>query len=149
MQALKYCRWGPTGGNRIQATHFYRMEFIMSRPVHFEIAADDIARATKFFSNVFGWQFQGHGDGNYQMAETGSDPMGINGGIFKRTSPQQPQVMNSIGVASIEAACAKIIANGGTITSQKSAVPGMGWYATFNDTEGNPHGLWTPDPAAK
>ena len=74
----------------------------MSRPVHFEIAADDIARATTFFSDVFGWQFQSHGDGNYQMAQTGDDAMGINGGIFKRTSPTQPQVMNSIGVASVE-----------------------------------------------
>jgi predicted enzyme related to lactoylglutathione lyase len=27
-------------------------------------------------------------------------------------------------------------------------VPGMGWFATGTDTEGNPIGLWQTDPAA-
>lgn len=122
----------------------------MSRPVHFEIAAHDVARATTFFSNVFGWQFQTWDDGSYQMAKTGDEgQMGIDGAIYKRTAAEQPAVMNSIGVASIEDACAKIVAHGGTVTRAKGPVPGMGWYATFTDTEGNPHALWQPDPDAK
>jgi predicted enzyme related to lactoylglutathione lyase len=27
-------------------------------------------------------------------------------------------------------------------------VPGMGWFATGADTEGNPIGLWQTDPSA-
>ena len=30
----------------------------MSRPVHFEIPADNVDRAQAFYKNVFGWQFQ-------------------------------------------------------------------------------------------
>ncbi len=30
----------------------------MSRVVHFEIPADDPARAVKFYEKVFGWKFQ-------------------------------------------------------------------------------------------
>ena len=49
--------------------------------MHFDMPADDMARATTFFSNVFGWKFDTWGDGSYQMANTGeaAEP-GINGG---------------------------------------------------------------------
>ena len=30
----------------------------MSRPVHFEVQADDVERAKAFYGAVFGWEFQ-------------------------------------------------------------------------------------------
>ena len=121
----------------------------MPRPVHFEIPAHDVGRATSFFSNVFGWQFQGWGDGDYQIATTGEESeMGINGAVFKAAEARQP-IVNSIGVASIDSMVSKITAHGGAMIQAKQPVPGMGWYATFKDTEGNLHGLWESDQAAK
>jgi predicted enzyme related to lactoylglutathione lyase len=37
--------------------------------------------------------------------------------------------------------------NGGK-ADDPMAVPGMGWFATGEDTEGNPIGLWQTDPNA-
>ncbi|MBW8384061.1 MAG: VOC family protein, partial [Youngiibacter sp.] len=33
----------------------------MGRPVHFEIQADDIERAKKFYAEVFGWSYVDYG----------------------------------------------------------------------------------------
>lgn len=48
----------------------------MSRVVHFEIQADDVARAREFYGSVFGWQFQdwsGVADDEYWGVTTGGD----------------------------------------------------------------------------
>ena len=34
----------------------------MGRPVHFEIHADDIERAKKFYAEVFGWTYVDYGE---------------------------------------------------------------------------------------
>jgi predicted enzyme related to lactoylglutathione lyase len=36
----------------------------------------------------------------------------------------------------------KVKALGGTITTPKSEIPGMGWYAAGTDSEGNPLALY-------
>ena len=64
----------------------------MNRPVHFEIPADDLVRAKKFYEEVFGWKFKkwGENSGNmeYWLIETGpKEEMGINGGLMKRVKP--------------------------------------------------------------
>ena len=121
----------------------------MPRPVHFEIPADDAKRASKFFADVFGWTFQAWGDdGTYYLAETGSEPAGINGAILKKRDPNQPLV-NSIDVPSIDEYAKKVEENGGQIVVPKQSVPSVGYLAYFKDTEGNIHGLWQQDPSAK
>lgn len=109
------------------------------RPVHFEIPAGDAERAMKFFTDVFGWNFQGYGD-DYFMASTG-EGMGIDGAIYKRRN-ETDSVVNSIGVPSVDEYLTKVEAAGGTVVMPKSEVPDYGWYAMFKDTEGNIHGLW-------
>jgi predicted enzyme related to lactoylglutathione lyase len=118
----------------------------MPRPVHFEIPAENAERATKFFSNVFGWKFQSWGDSGYHLASTG-EGMGIDGAIVQRKDPMQ-SVTNSIDVDSIDTYVAKIEANGGTIVVPKMPVGDMGFLAYFKDTEGNIHGLWETTPKA-
>lgn len=115
----------------------------MSKVVHFEIPAEDPKKKMDFFSNVFGWTFQGWGDSDYYLTEAGSNgPMpGIGGAIMKRNDPAQPLV-NTIGVDSIDAFVPKIEANGGAIVVPKMAVGDMGFVAYFTDPEGMIHGLW-------
>ena len=59
-----------------------------SRPVHFEIHADDVARAVAFYGEVFGWTFEDWSEFAgmpYFGATTGEEGTpGINGAIMAR-----------------------------------------------------------------
>ncbi len=120
-----------------------------ARIIHFEIPADDPARAEKFFADTFGWTFQKwDGPQEYWLIRTGEDGPGIDGGMAKRQNPQH-QAMNTIGVASVDDAVEAVKRNGGTIVFEKAAVPGVGWLAYFTDPEGNAFGMMEADPNAK
>lgn len=117
----------------------------MSRPVHFEIPADDLDRAKKFFGNVFGWTYEQYMP-DYALASTGDGP-GIDGAIMQKKDPRQP-ITNAIDVKNLDETVAKVEANGGQIVVPKMPVPNMGWVAYFKDTEGNIHGIWQNDSSA-
>jgi predicted enzyme related to lactoylglutathione lyase len=110
--------------------------------VHFEIPADDVPRAKKFYEKAFGWKISDPWKMNYFLVETrkkGED--GINGGLMPRKMPGQP-FMNYISVASIDAFCKKVEQAGGVIAMPKTEIgEQMGWIAAFKDTEGNIMGL--------
>ena len=58
----------------------------MPRVIHFEIHAGDPDRAVRFYSELFGWQFQKWGGPiDYYLVTTGPDGTpGINGGLIRR-----------------------------------------------------------------
>jgi predicted enzyme related to lactoylglutathione lyase len=56
---------------------------------------------------------------------------------------------NTIGVASVDEFIAKIEASGGKVVRGKEPVPGVGWLAYCEDTEGNRFGLMEDDSEAK
>ena len=60
----------------------------MTRPVHFEILAEDPDKTVKFYEEVFGWEIGkwGEGDQGYWPVTTGSGD-GINGGILNPSLP--------------------------------------------------------------
>ena len=121
----------------------------MPRIVHFEIYADEVLRATKFYSEVFGWQMhKWDGPEECWLAITGgaSDP-GIDGAIMGRPKSNMAGV-NFIDVLSIDDFIAKIQANGGTLVRPKMVIPEVGYSAICNDTEGNPIGLFQVDADA-
>lgn len=122
----------------------------MSRPVHFEIPADQPERAIAFYEKVFNWKFsKWEGPMTYWMISTGGKQQpGIDGGLIPRMHPGQG-VTNTIGVADVDAAIASLTAHGAKITVPKMAIPGIGWLAYFTDSEGNPGGVMQNDPAAK
>ena len=115
--------------------------------VHFEIPADDVPRAKKFYEKAFGWKISDPMKMNYFFVETrnkGED--GINGGLMQRKMPGQP-FMNYIMVDSIEAACNKVEQAGGVIVMPKTEIgSNMGWIAAFKDTEGNMMGFHQAPP---
>jgi len=134
-----------------------------NRPVHFEIQADDMERAKKFYTEVFGWKFEkweskGGGTPEYWMimtAEKDSKEMGINGGLLKRPCPAPAlnQGTNAytctMMVENIDEIIQKIEKAGGTVAMAKFAFPGMAWQAYYVDTEGNVFGVHQPDKNAK
>jgi len=119
------------------------------RVVHFEIYADEVERATKFYAEVFGWQIhKWDGPDDYWLAITGGDgEAGIDGAIIGRPQPGAIG-MNFIDVESVDDYIAKIQANGGTLVRPKIHIPEVGYTAVCNDTEGNPVGLFQIDPTA-
>ena len=121
----------------------------MPRPVHFEIPADDPARAIRFYQQVFGWQFQQwDGPMPYWMVRTGDDGPGIDGGLHAKAHPGQGPV-NTIGVASCDDYLAKVEAAGGRTVVPKMAIPQVGWLAYCTDPEGNTFGIMQADEGAR
>lgn len=130
----------------------------MSRPLHFEIQADDIDRAKSFYDRVFGWVFEdwSHVTGSpYFGITTGPpDEPGINGGLLARPAPAPPAQQGAnaavltMGVEDFDSTATVIEQAGGRVAMPKSALPGMAWQGYFLDTEGNTFGIHQPDPEA-
>ena len=129
----------------------------MSRVMHFEIHAEKPERAIKFYSDMFAWQFQKwDGPMPYWLINTGpKEQPGINGGMVQRMGapPADGQPVNAyvctVGVANLDASMATLLKVGGTVALPKMPVPGVGWLAYAQDTEGNIFGMMQPDPEAK
>ncbi|MFA7310186.1 MAG: VOC family protein [Candidatus Paceibacterota bacterium] len=141
----------------------------MNRVVHFEIHAENVERAKKFYGSVFGWTMQQMGSelGNYVLVVTGPGPdeiakgtvkmedLGINGGMLPRNAPTPPQGMGpnafvcTISVDDIDAYIAKADSAGGVPQTEKMDVPGIGPLIYYKDTEGNIFGMLQPIPPTK
>ncbi|MET3721018.1 MULTISPECIES: VOC family protein [unclassified Arthrobacter] len=128
----------------------------MAGVVHFEIPADDNGRANTFYENTFGWTLSPMQGMNYTTAittpsdeQTGmpSAPGAINGALFPRTEGLKTPII-TIDVDDVDAALAQVESAGGSVAQAKDAVPGMGYFAYFKDTEGNILGLWQTDSSA-
>lgn len=116
--------------------------------VHFEIPADDVERARKFYSELFGWDIKEAAPGmEYWLFSTGGEKS-VGGGMMKRQNPRQT-ILDYFDVPSIEQYAAHIEKLGGKVVVPKTAVPGAGYFAVCIDTENNAFGLWKDDVGAK
>jgi predicted enzyme related to lactoylglutathione lyase/ketosteroid isomerase-like protein len=122
----------------------------INRVVHFEISAQEPERCAKFFSDVFGWQItKWDGPQPYWIANTGpTGGVGINGGILRHPDGAA-RTVNTIQVDSIEQTIEAVTKAGGQMCVPKMPIPGVGWLAYCNDTEGGLFGIHVPDPSAK
>ncbi len=128
----------------------------MAGVVHFEIPADDNQRANTFYQSAFGWTLTPMQEMDYTIAittpsdeQTGmpSAPGAINGALFPRTDNRKTPII-TIDVEDVDAALGQVESAGGSVAQAKDAVPGMGYFAYFKDTEGNTLGLWQTDSSA-
>lgn len=130
-----------------------------STVVHFEIYVDDIARAKKFYSDVFGWVYEAMGPdmNDYVVVYPGGVPssgpakVGINGGMLKRPGPAPSDNMASpnayvcmVAVDDIDETMAKVEPAGGRIDMPVNEVPTVGKIAYIRDTEMNLVGVMKP-----
>lgn len=117
--------------------------------VHFEMPYRDRERAAAFYRAAFGWQTQVLGPemGHYLLlttattdAKPGAPAGAIDGGMFG-LSPDMPADMQQpsvvIGVPDLDAARARVHEAGGRVLGEPMAIPGVGDYVAFVDTEGN------------
>jgi hypothetical protein len=125
--------------------------------VHFEIPSDDIQRSRKFYSELFGWNIE-KWPGSEKLPEgmeywmvTTTDDKGnksLTGGMMKRQNEHQG-ITNFIDVKSIDEYSSRLERLGGKIVMPKTAVPGMGYFATCLDTENNSFAIWETNSEAK
>lgn len=134
--------------------------------VHFEIPANDIGRAKKFYNDLFGWKIEKWPGTEYNSSQLTSPVTGqsieywmvittddkgnkaLGGGMMKRQMPEH-QVTNYIGVESIDEYSSKVKELGGKVVAPKHAVPGMGYFALCIDTENNSFAIWESNENAK
>jgi hypothetical protein len=119
--------------------------------VHFEVPADNVERASKFYQKTFGWKLNPIPEFHYTLIETApvdkdgrpTEPGTINGGMGKRGGPLEHPVI-TIQVDEISTAEKEIEKNGGKVIQKKQPIGdgSMGFTAYFRDTEGNIVGLW-------
>lgn len=123
----------------------------MDKVIHFEIPSDDLAQAQDFYRKVFGWGFK-KWDNNYITVYTAdhdenghSTEVGaINGGLQKR-GPRAAVPTIVIGVKDIDSKLNEIMKNGGMIVVPKESLEGEGYYAQFEDPDGNRIGVFQPN----
>lgn len=121
----------------------------MDKVVHFEIPAEDVKRAKKFYESVFGWQTNDIPEMDYTMLITSptdernmpKEKGAINGGMMKRSDKVKSPLV-TISVSDIDDAVKKLEKAGGKLVLPKVKVEKMGFLAYFKDTEGNVVGLW-------
>src|SRR5262245_7383042 len=127
----------------------------MNKVVHFEIPFDNKQRAMNFYAQTFGWQLMDMPQMNYVMVRTvdvdgaqmPKERGAINGGMFQRP-PDAPHPTIYLNVDAIDAVLSSVVASGGRVVTPNTAIPGMGAYARFADTEGNVIGLFQNAQAA-
>ena len=125
----------------------------MNRVVHFEIPADNVERAKKFYSENFGWKLNQLGPevGNYVLVQTGptddkgmpQDKAFINGGLMKR-DPSAGSPVLVIAVDDADAAVDRVRKSGGRLVGEILDIPNVGRYARVQDSEGNVIGVIKP-----
>jgi uncharacterized protein len=121
----------------------------MGRVIHFEIPAQDMQRAGRFYREALGWTVTGwEGPVEYLLVGTGTgETPGIDGGILRANDLVQ-SVVNTASVDDLDAALERVKAAGGTVERGSQPVPGVGHMAYCRDTEGNLFGLLQEDAEA-
>ena len=107
---------------------------------YIEIPTDNIEETKKFYSNMFGWEYEKSGEGgereNYWLIKNA----GIKGAITsKREDNQTPTFY--IMVESIDDFIAKSQRQDAKVVVDKKEIS-EGFYATLQDQQQNTFGLW-------
>lgn len=121
----------------------------MDSIVHFEITADNLERAQKFYTSVFGWNISKYPGMEYHAVRTVEvddkhlpvKPGAINGGMIKKCD-KTPSPVLVINVASVKEKIKQLEKAGGKIVVPPTKVGDVGIIAYFKDTEENVLGLW-------
>ncbi len=107
---------------------------------HVDIPADDLARASAFYSALFGWQIaEVPGFEGYPMWQA---PNKISGGGIAPKSGHLTEIRSYVEVDSIDAALASAVELGGEVVQGKEPITATSWWAVLRDTEGNLIGLY-------
>ena len=125
----------------------------MPNIAYFQIPADDIDRAKRFYRSLLGWTIEPTTASQspeeaatlqYQDVVTGEAEEGTlnTGGLYRRQTSEQ--IMNHVKVENLDEVLANVERLGGTIVMPKMDMQEIGLDTVIRDTEGNTIGLWQP-----
>lgn len=101
--------------------------------VHMEFASVDPSRTRKFLEDVFGWEFQSMPGMEYHVYAAPDGP----GGAVMPPNPERPGgLLSYILSEDLDADLRKIEAAGGRVRIPKKDIPGVGWWALFEEPTG-------------
>jgi uncharacterized protein len=107
--------------------------------VHVEIPSPDPEAASRFYADLFGWNIQPVPEMDYIMFQAGDGP----GGGLPRLSEYTPiGPLVYVDTDDIDASLAKAESLGATTLAPRTEIPGMGWFAIFQDPSGNRMALY-------
>lgn len=107
---------------------------------HIEIPVNDMAKATAFYSGLFGWNIaEAPGYEGYPMWRA---PNQISGGALTAPAEGFDQPRSYVEVDSIDETLAATVGAGGTVLVGKSEISPTSWWAVIADPEGNTLGLY-------
>lgn len=113
----------------------------MAQPLiaHVEIPSTDLDKSKDFFKDVFGWDFKPFGNG-YLLY---NNHQGIMAGLRQVESVcKGDTTVFHVNVEDIEEIIKKAKESGGSVKTEKTTIPAMGWYALIRDIDGNTIGLY-------
>ena len=106
---------------------------------HVEIPVVDLEKAKVFYDNVFNWDVKPFGKGYYLY----NTKAGLTVGFRKVAAVTSGDTtIFQFHVDNIEAHLDRIKTHGGKVFREKTVIPVYGWYALFNDVDGNVIGLF-------
>jgi len=114
--------------------------------VHVEIHSNAPEKTKSFLRDVFDWKWQDMPEMNYSMFEAPSAP----GGGLQKAENLPAGVLDYILCEDIDGTLRKIQSSGGAVVMPKAEIPGMGWFAVFQDPTGITLALYenAPQPRA-
>ena len=110
--------------------------------VHVEIHSNAPEKTKAFLKDVFDWKFQDMPEMNYSLFEAPSAP----GGGLQKAENLPAGIINYILSEDIEGTLKKIQSSGGAVVMPKAEIPGMGWFAVFQDPTGITLALYETAP---
>ena len=113
--------------------------------VFFDIAASELASQAAFYKAVFDWEADAAG----ALAVPVSSPLPGNLRVEPPSERPTAERVLYVGVPDINAALAKVTANGGSVVFGRMVAPGVVILALFKDPAGNRMGLVELDAAGK
>lgn len=109
-------------------------------PIWFELMTSDTDAAARFYGDVIGWTAGGFGGATFTGADYGvfsaPDGEGVAGLMKAPAQMPAPRWFGYIGVDDVDAAAARIEAEGGSIHLPPSTIEGVGRMAMVADPQG-------------
>lgn len=117
------------------------------KPTYFDLSVTDPDQARRFFEQVFSWRFEKFPLAyDYYRIHAGPDEEpGIDGGMGSaKDAPAtggRPLTQVTVPVPDLDQFLARVQQSGGRIIEPKTAIPGIGWYATCAEPGGLMFGM--------
>ncbi|MFZ2322609.1 MAG: VOC family protein [Ignavibacteriaceae bacterium] len=106
---------------------------------HVEIPTVDLNKSKEFYQKVLGWYFKPFGNGYFLFNNHKGTMVGLR--KVDEVAKGDATIFH-VNIPDIESILNKAKENGGAVKRNRTVIPAMGWYALFDDLDGNTIGLY-------